>query len=129
MAQGSQHQHEREFGNGLTVGARHVADRNAAPPSGVEVDGVHADADLLDELQPRRCLNIAGTQRSQHMQDRIGFRKQDYELFSAIAPNGISPAQAVAHAASQFLQYGIANAMAVGIIDPLEMIDIKEEEG
>ena len=61
--------------------------------------------------------------------DRIGFRKQYHELFSAIAPNGISPTQAVAHTASQFLQYGIANAMAVGIIDPLEMIAIKEEDG
>ena len=53
-AQCGEHERERHLGDGGGLRARHVADGDAVLARRLEVDGVHADADLLHELEARR---------------------------------------------------------------------------
>ena len=71
LAQRAQHQPQRQFGHGLAVGARHVAHRDSARAGSVKVDGVHAHADLLDQLEVRPCVHHGGGHGFQHMQQHL----------------------------------------------------------
>ena len=78
-AQRGEHERERHLGDGGGVRAGHVAHRDPVPARRLEVDGVHADADLLHELEARRPGEHLGGDRLQDVEDRRRVGKQRVE--------------------------------------------------
>jgi hypothetical protein len=70
--QSGQHQGDRHLGDRRRVRARHVAHRDAAPGSLLEIDGVHAHSDLLDEPEPRRPCHYVGGHGIEHVEEHVG---------------------------------------------------------
>jgi hypothetical protein len=54
-----QHQQQSHFNDRLRVGSRHVADRDAAAASSIEIDRIDADPDLLDQPEIRRARSTS----------------------------------------------------------------------
>ena len=80
---------------------------------------------------PRRRLRGAGpcdalpdALRQRDRGPAIRFRKQDQELLSAVAAHEIRRANGFPDGAREFLQYTVTHLMAIGVIDPLEMVQV-----
>jgi len=59
-----QHQQQRHFGYGAGIGSGHVADPDLARLRGVQVDGVYADANLLNQTETGGARYVVCAQRS-----------------------------------------------------------------
>ena len=66
------HQQQRQLGNGARVRPRHVAHGDAAGARRLEVDGVDAHAELLNQAQTRRLLDRGRRHALEDMKQNIG---------------------------------------------------------
>src|SRR3989344_327856 len=83
-AQHRHHQRQRHFGDRLAVGAGHVAHRGAVIAGGIERDGVHPDAEFLDQFELRRRSDEVGGDRGQHMEQRGDVGGDGVERFGLV---------------------------------------------
>src|SRR5207249_1295919 len=58
----------------------------------------------------------------------IGLREQDDELFAAIPGHDIATPHGSKEAAGNLNQDPVAGLMAVAVVDPLEVVDVDDEE-
>ena len=93
------------------------ADRNA------ELAGRTAD------LYRRRFDALAQAFRHRISVGHIGFRHHHNEFFAAEAAGQIDPAHVGSDASGKFLQYFIADVVAMIVVDRLEEIDVHHDEG
>jgi len=71
FAQHREHQAEGHFRNGLTVGPRHIADRNRACCRRLDIDRVHTHSDFLDQFQLGRTVNMVCRDGPQHVPENV----------------------------------------------------------
>ncbi len=71
-----QHEHQRRLGHRPAVRSRHVAHRDPTPAGMLEVDGVDADADFLNQSQSRRRLHDPCIDGPQRVQQHLGVGEQ-----------------------------------------------------
>jgi hypothetical protein len=74
--QAGEHERERHLGDGAAVGPGQVAHRDAATLGRFEVDGVDADADLLDQAQLRRSRDHRLGHRLEHVPQHLDLGQQ-----------------------------------------------------
>ncbi|CAA6606073.1 hypothetical protein MTBLM1_70289 [Rhodospirillaceae bacterium LM-1] len=75
-AQTRQHQSQGHFRNRRRVDARHVGNRDAALAGRLDIDGVKAGPDFLNQAQLRRIGQGLSRYRLQHMPQHFRFRQQ-----------------------------------------------------
>jgi hypothetical protein len=78
-AEDREEQAQRHLGDGGCVDAGKVGDGDAALAGGVDVDRVHADAELLDQRQLRRPVHALGRDGFEHVEQRLGVGQRGEE--------------------------------------------------
>ena len=105
----------------------------------------HADAgrdDVTGALVDDRAGHLVADPPREHLRDGVGpvrhtaglpvgapgFQDDD-ELVAADPGHGVGPAQHAPQAAGDLDEHGVARAVAVGVVDPLEPVEITEQDG
>ena len=71
-AEAGDHERQGHLRHGAAIGPRHIAHRDPARGGGGEVDGVDADADLLDQPQPGGGGDVPGAEGLEDVPHRLG---------------------------------------------------------
>src|SRR5205823_12308859 len=60
---------------------------------------------------------------------RGGAGEQDGELLTAVPADHVRPAQRTGQAAGDLADHRVADQVAVGVVDPLEVVDVDHDRG
>jgi hypothetical protein len=59
----------------------------------------------------------------------VDVRREDHELVSADARNGVSRSQSRHQLSGHLAQYGVARRVPLGVVDVLEPVEVDEQDG